>query len=113
MIGEFESTLARIMAAEEQAVQAVEEACCTQEEARHIHAEVMNTYIGALTMMGLGNSVMTSRLLMQGMMKNQCRTRRKGTVRSQVMWVMVIIRMGQPPHPKHIFLSFPVLSCVC
>jgi hypothetical protein len=37
-------------------VQVVEEACHAQEEARCIHAEVTNAYIGALTAMGLGGS---------------------------------------------------------
>jgi len=56
MIGEFESALARIAAAEERAAQAVEEARRAQEEARRVHAEVTKAYIGALTTMGQGGS---------------------------------------------------------
>jgi hypothetical protein len=56
MISEFESTLVRTTATEERAVQAVEEACCTQEEACRIHAEVMKAYISTLTTMEQGGS---------------------------------------------------------
>jgi TctA family transporter len=56
MISEFESTLVRIAATEQRAVQAVEEACRAQEEARRIHAKVTKAYIGALTVMGPGGS---------------------------------------------------------
>lgn len=63
MIGEFESALARIAAAEERAAQAVEEARRAREEARRVHAEVTKAYIGALTTMGQGgSSVATSEI---------------------------------------------------
>ena len=46
---------------EERAAQAVEEARCAQEEARHVHMEVMKAYVRALTVMGpVGSSVAVS-----------------------------------------------------
>jgi hypothetical protein len=119
MISEFESALVRIMAVEERAAQAVEEAHCTQKEACRIHAEVMNMYIGALTMTGPGgSSVVASEIANAGNDEESAShsesgsESRKGTVRLQVTWVMAIIRMVQLLHPKHIFLPFPVSSHV-